>query len=184
MYKFTAIIIAMTVAALAFGADEVLPQDAQALVDKAMRDVNEAESKALTVKFITYTALADKLQIAQERATKAGKLDAALAIKAKVSDLKKTVDDIAALRKPAEAPVVLAGTYAFNFVGSGHMGTLEVKDDTAKEVKTNIRGGLVQDGNTYTILWSNNTQWTITRNGTDLTMSSSDGESKLVKLSK
>lgn len=158
--------------------------DAVKLLAAADKDVAEIDGKALAAKYELYNGLIPKLVKAQETATKAGKLEAAQAAKAKVEEYKAKVAEIVSLRKPAAAPLVLSGTYAFNFVGSGHMGTLELKSDTAKEVKTNIRGGLTQNGNEYVILWSNNTQWAITRTDSDLTVSSSDGESKLTKISK
>lgn len=89
---------------LAFGAEPApLPQDAQAIVDKATKEVSMAETKFLAVKFATLTAVVDKLTDAQAKATKAGKLDAALAIKAQVDAYQKELDAITAAKEKPTA---------------------------------------------------------------------------------
>lgn len=81
-----------------FAADEVLTPDALKLIAKATDDVTEIEAKALASKASVLDALIPKLVKAQEAATKGGKLEASLAIKAKVDDYKKQLADIMALR--------------------------------------------------------------------------------------
>ncbi len=183
-YAATLILIVLSITS-SFAADEVvLPPEATKLIDAATKDLDQLEMKSIVAKALTLEILVPKLVKAQEAATKAGKLEVSLAIKAKIDEYKKQQADLLARRKSPEAPVVLSGIYAFSFAGTGHMGTLDLKDATAKEVKTNIRGALTQNGNEYVILWSNQTQWTITRTGADLSVSSSDGESKLTKVGK
>ena len=175
-------------AVMAHGADEpvspLLP-DAVKLLASADSDIAEIEAKSLKSKHELYTALIPKLVKAQETATKAGKLDAANAVKAKVEEYKAKVDEIVALKtgKPAVTPIdSISGVYYCDFVGSDHKGKLELRGDKALE--SGIKGDIVQDGDKFILLWSNGTQWTIQRTGKELICTSGAGEAKLKKLSK
>ena len=85
-----------------FSAEEPspLPPDAVKLIAAADKEVSEIEAKALTAKNELYNALIPKLTKAQEAATKAGKLEASMAVKAKIDDYKTKIAEISAL-KPA-----------------------------------------------------------------------------------
>jgi hypothetical protein len=97
--KYLAITIMLVICMPLFSADDVpLPPDAAKLVDGAAKAFTEIETKALLSKLDTLTALIPKLTKAQDTATKAGKLEVSLAIKAKIDEYRKQVDEITALR--------------------------------------------------------------------------------------
>lgn len=81
-----------------FAADDVLTPDVVKLITKATDDVTEIEAKALASKATVLDALIPKLVKAQDSATKAGKLEASLAIKAKVDEYRKQLADLSAQR--------------------------------------------------------------------------------------
>lgn len=164
---------------LTYAAD--LPVDAAKLVE--VFDADAAKLRADTEKAIDKKAavLANALQVVQEKLTKKGDLDGALAVKSK----------IVALGAKTEAPATsvslkqrLVGLFDYSFQ-NGHKGQLQVRSSEVTEVLTGIQGSLrVVNEASAVIEWSNNTQWKLTAKDGALTLLASDGAGTLVEAKK
>lgn len=163
------ILILLSLAAFALAAEApALPRDAQAVLDQLDRDVAKLHEKA-----------AGDLAKVQDKETRAGHLEAAMAIKAKVAALTPAKADAPKKVPAVEGSRDLAdGTYDFSMV-NGHAGKVIVKGKSA--VYGGFTGTISKVGNDWSIAWVNNTTWVI-KAGADNTLSlvASDGNGTLV----
>lgn len=163
-------------------APTVLPSDVTKALDKSAADIGAIQAKADDETAKVRRTLIGTLTKAQEKATKAGNLDLALVLKAKIDEQTKLIPETALL--VAGQPTLpsvrarLTGTFEFAFPG-GHRGQLTVKKNTA--TIDGFQGDLNgKDPNVVTILWNNGTSWEITDADGALSAKGSGGTCKLV----
>ncbi len=134
----------------------LIPPEAQSVIDKATADqaVIDKEADAKRVKVLT--AMVDKLKTAQEKATKAGKLEASLAVRAEIAKAQGVLDDIEARKPKIAAALVDAMDGRWNVTmdrGYSSPWTFTSKGKTI--VSKDNHGTYTSKGNTILISWVN-----------------------------
>lgn len=118
----------------------LIPSDAQTILDKATADQAVIDNEANTKRTKVLTAMVEKLKASQDKATKAGKLEASLAIKAEI-DKAQTAISALVETKPVGAvkvnPISTSRTVTLyslpNFKGPG---TIIKQLDTVLDVQS------------------------------------------------
>jgi hypothetical protein len=162
------LLLALFLISSLLGADEAPPPSK--LPPDAVKAVAKADADIVAIR----RALIVQLQKSQAEATKKGDLDGALAVKGKIEEIGKEVPAKAA---PPPAPLVLQGSYAFDF-HTGHRGKLDVRKHEAWE-NTN-HGDVAPTSSGWTIIWANGSHWDINAEGDTLGATASDGHTALI----
>jgi len=123
--RITTIILIIAMFSIALRGNEVdskapislIPPEAQSVIDKATADQAAIDSDASAKRVKVLTTMVDKLKTAQEKATKAGKLEASLAVRAEIAKAQGVLDDIEARKPKIAEPLTAAhviGKYAMS----------------------------------------------------------------------
>lgn len=153
-------------------ADQALPSEAQAILERLDRDYQKLKDKAAT-----------ELVKLENKETKAGHLEAALAVKKASEDLRAPKAGSEPAVSSGDLHDVLTGTFNFDF-HNGHSGQLLIQGANATEVLSGIQGTLAIHGSDATISWSNSSKWVISKDGKTLSVHASDGVGSLEKSNK
>lgn len=140
-------------------------------------DVGKAKAAYEASIYKAAEELRKKLLAAQEQATKSGDLDKALAIRAAMDKLPRAPKAAAPIPVLSVRERLTGNSFTYDF-HNGHRGTLQIRRGDAST--PGHQGAMSNKGAAVIISWDNSTQWDIADQGGDLTVTASDGTSKLI----